>query len=833
MKPNFSVVLIAKDEAKTLPRLLKSLSEFLLRHGEVILLDTGSTDGTVHEAFIRGCRITEVGAKYVTTVGSEVSYKINKRFVVDDEEPVITANDKLFDYSAARNFAASLASNDMCFMPDCDEEVTKFDIDALNAAIGAGARRLEYNFVYAHDQFGAESVKFLHSKFYDRRAFKWVGIIHEVLQPLPAPTQTEIEEILDSDGVKIDERVISKVAVSEEDFHRTQFLDESVIKLEHWQNPSSDRGGYLKGLALDCYQNPENDRNSHYFAREMLYKGRLKSAMKEFERHIKMNKWHAERAQSMIYVGDILLQLGRVEEGLQSYHRAFLTDGERRESLIKLAEYCLSKDDYRRTVAYCEAALSIPYSGFYATNMDHYRQTPHWLLYRALWWLGDKKESKEHWKKALEYQPLNPKFLSDAIFYLSDPGFSISDFTKALKSGKNFTFVKLGDGEEICMRGESGQNCDGTEYSLKLGKKLKDSFTYLAGKARVAHWCDQDRVNVLLHRVDSDPLPVKEFWLTLRETRWPMKLFVGPKILRPVAKLLNCHFYEIPQANAFDNYSKILNDLVGLTWARSVVVVSGGMMAKCLIADLHRDVEATYIDAGSAFDSMFFPKETRTYQLPKRQMFELYKEVLPKVSVCIPSIRKGKMLADLLENVKENAGWPNFEIVVKYDFLGDNRQGCPKTLKQAVAESTGEFVMFLGEDCVPEKDFMLNAMLKMYESFENVDGFVGLNDGLWPEGGTATHWLASKSLLPLLGGEFFYTGYNHIGCDNELTARCIKMGKYAWAEEARVAHDHPALHGFSEESMDEVYKIAWNPEFVAKDRELLKQRAKEIGFQII
>ena len=43
---NFSIVLIAKNESKTLPRLIGSLSEFQKRGGNILLLDTGSTDDT-------------------------------------------------------------------------------------------------------------------------------------------------------------------------------------------------------------------------------------------------------------------------------------------------------------------------------------------------------------------------------------------------------------------------------------------------------------------------------------------------------------------------------------------------------------------------------------------------------------------------------------------------------------------------------------------------------------------------------------------------------------------------------------------------------------------
>ena len=44
---NFSVVMIAKNEVKTLPRMFRSLREFQARGGKIVILDTGSTDGTL------------------------------------------------------------------------------------------------------------------------------------------------------------------------------------------------------------------------------------------------------------------------------------------------------------------------------------------------------------------------------------------------------------------------------------------------------------------------------------------------------------------------------------------------------------------------------------------------------------------------------------------------------------------------------------------------------------------------------------------------------------------------------------------------------------------
>ena len=247
-KPKFSVALIARNEALTLPRLVGSLKEFQERGGDIWVLDTGSTDNTIEVARDLGCHVEAVGAKFLINIDEELADKINSKFIIEGEAPVVKAGESLFDFASARNYISTFPECDMLATPDCDEIFTKFDIDKLDEVIAGGAEQLEYEFVFSHDASGNPVIKFRHCKFYNRNKLKWVGIIHEVLTGSA----------------------------------KQQYLGEDIIKLEHYQNEQTNRSGYLKGLAIDCYNNPDNDRNSHYFAREMMYLGRFKSAIKEF-----------------------------------------------------------------------------------------------------------------------------------------------------------------------------------------------------------------------------------------------------------------------------------------------------------------------------------------------------------------------------------------------------------------------------------------------------------------------------------------------------------------------------------------------------------------------
>lgn len=392
MEPKFSVVLIAKNEAKTLPRLLASLAEFRERGGEIVLVDTGSTDATAQIARDAGCKVEEVGERFIRTISEEEAEIINDRYVKGEDADIVHAGDRNFDYSAARNYAATLAKNDMVAMPDCDEAYTKLDINALDAVIASGnVSQFEYNFVYAHDTEGNAVIEFAHSKFYDRTKMKWTGIIHEVL-------------------------------AGKEAYTGATKMPESVIKLEHWQNMETPRGHYLTGLALAVFEDPNNDRNSFYFGRELMYTGRLASAVAELERHIAMDKWPAERAQSMIYIGDCFDRMGAPDQALAWYLKAFQVSPNRREPLMRMAEYYYRIDSPDHVIPLVAAALQITQpDSFYGNHQPYYENIPHEMMYWALYRKGEVSAAFEHFMICLGYQPFNEKYLEAYRWFMPLP----------------------------------------------------------------------------------------------------------------------------------------------------------------------------------------------------------------------------------------------------------------------------------------------------------------------------------------------------------------------------------------------------------------------------
>ena len=193
------------------------------------------------------------------------------------------------------------------------------------------------------------------------------------------------------------------------------------------------------------------------------------------------------------------------------------------------------------------------------------------------------------------------------------------------------------------------------------------------------------------------------------------------------------------------------------------------------------------------------------------------------ISIILPVVREEKAKR-CMELIKKNAGVTDYEIVTAVD---ENRIGCPKMVKQLVDACHGEYVCFLGDDTLPQPDFLKNALMYMWDNLPDQWGLVGLNDGTNRD--LPCHWLAHKNLLDHLENrEFFYTGYTHCYCDMELRDKAEALGRYGYCKDAVVIHEHPALD--KSVPMDEDYERIYKEEIKGKDRNLYFER--KLGYKV-
>lgn len=357
---NFSIAIIAKNEEKTLPKLLESIKEV----DDVVLVDTGSTDKTIEIARSYGVRVFEKNFNIV--IDENTKNEIDK--IIGENN--IKIGDIVFNFAEARNWIAEQTKNDMVFMPDCDE-VIDWRIPEIERIIKDGVDKLSYAFVYSFDSNGNPLAQFMTSKFYNKKRVKWRGIAHEALF-----SEDKLKEVWTN-----------------------------MIYVRHYQNKETDRSQYLKGLIIDYIQNPKNDRVCHYLAREVMGNGKTKEAIELFKKHIEISDWKTEQGQSYIFMGDCYRILGNELEAEKCYSLAFAYDMTRREPLMSWAQIYLDKKNWIYAERLLRLALLIPMTSYYFVFAPFYNDLPYYLLSKCLFEQDKKSESLEMLKIAIEINP--------------------------------------------------------------------------------------------------------------------------------------------------------------------------------------------------------------------------------------------------------------------------------------------------------------------------------------------------------------------------------------------------------------------------------------------
>ena len=749
---NFNICVTAKNEENTIPRMMKSLEEYTKRGGKVFLLDTGSTDDTVKIARSLGCIVTEVGAKFITTIDDSWAKKLNKRFVVKGEPEIVESGKTLFDFASARNHIASLAEQDMICTLDCDEAYSVFKIDAINELIEKGYEQFEYSFVFAHDAWGKPAIEFIQSKFYNRKKMEWRGIVHEVLAPI---NNSESKRVL---------------------------LTKKIILLEHWQEPAKDhRSNYLAGLALDCYQHQKNDRNSHYLARELLWTNRPKSAIKEFERHIKMNRWPTERSQSMIFTGDAYGILGDPEKQVEWYSHAYMIDPNRREALIKLAAFYQKNNIPKATAAYAKAALELVWTDYYANQKIHYEAYPHELLYWAYGWLGNIPEARKHILKALEYQPYNQKLLDETKFYF--------DYHNMIDGWMHFNeLLWLNDrAKEMRSVCEIGSWKGRSTHALLSGCKGEvtavDNFEGAQDKRDKSHYLVKEENIIEVFKKNVGHFK-------------NLKIIKGDSV--KTAKDIPDKSFDMVFIDAGHSYEEVKADI--RAWGSKARVLLCGHDYIGEWPEVMKAVdEEIGLLSGIGGNSIW------------------YKYLVPKVSFIIPQLGRPDGLKKCIDSIKA-LRYPQELIDIK---IIEGPATVPCKVKMGVEATSGEYIAYASNDCQFEPDSLITAI---EESRESGKRLVAFDTGVRNEFGYINeHFLIKRDLLPLIG-DIFDTDFYHFGCDDLLWRKCEKLGE-AMLSKGKVMHNHYSRIGSGIE-MDEVNRKGMLKE--KEDRKLLKEKLAKL-----
>lgn len=342
------VYAICKNEIKFVDRWMDSMGEA----DEIVVLDTGSTDGTPARLRARGAQVSEAA---VTP----------------------------WRFDAARNRSLALVPEDadICVCTDLDEIFHPSWRAALEQAWTPEAQQARYRYTWSFQPDGSEGVVFWYEKIHSRHGWQWIHPVHEILAR--------------TDG----RQAVRQITVP-------------GIQLDHHPDSSKSRSQYLPLLELSVQETPEDDRSMHYLGREYFFYGRWDDCIATLQRHLSMPaaRWADERAASMRYIARALEQKGDTAAARNWLLRAIAEAPHLREPYSDLALLLYRQKDWPGVLYFTACALTIrerPQS--YICEAAPWGSLPHDLRAVAWYHLGRLQEALAEAQTALALSPADQR----------------------------------------------------------------------------------------------------------------------------------------------------------------------------------------------------------------------------------------------------------------------------------------------------------------------------------------------------------------------------------------------------------------------------------------
>jgi glycosyltransferase involved in cell wall biosynthesis len=284
-----------------------------------------------------------------------------------------------FRFDDAKNAALQAVSSetDVAIQLDMDETLTEGWRARLERAWVPGTTRLRYPYVWSWLRPGHPDRLYHADKIHGRFSHRWRNAVHEVLSP------------------SIPEQVVT--------------IDDCLI--EHHSDDTKPRN-YLPLLKLSVQEDPFNDRNAHYYARELFFNQLYQEAITEFQRHLALPtaRWMPERAASLRYMGKCHEQVKNYQSSYACYVTATLEDPSSREAYVDLAGFLLRQQEWCGVIHFAMKASNIEVGpSNYITERYAREEGPFDLTAVALHNLGQKVAAIDFARKALDLNPQDPR----------------------------------------------------------------------------------------------------------------------------------------------------------------------------------------------------------------------------------------------------------------------------------------------------------------------------------------------------------------------------------------------------------------------------------------
>lgn len=342
-KTKVCVYTICKNEMRFIARYLESIKDADMIH----IADTGSDDGTLEYLLS-----DEVRKKYPSLV-------------------VMTEEISPWRFDAARNkqltdIYARTGDDWVYFQADVDEVIVGdgWKRKIIESFADPSVTRGTYMYVFNYMPDGSEGVVFDADKIHDRR-YIWVNAVHEVLRP--SPGETFIGKQVHVSGFTLEHRTLYKPT----------------------------RASYIDLLKQSVEDDPTNDRNLHYYGRELVFTGQNDEGIAMLKRHLSVGQWAPEKASSCRYIGDAYRAKGDLGSALEWYGRGVTECPGNREPYYWKCKCLYDMKMWNDLTECCKSAISVRHQETsYLRETDAYGYRFYDWMSISLWYgSGDKAMS--------------------------------------------------------------------------------------------------------------------------------------------------------------------------------------------------------------------------------------------------------------------------------------------------------------------------------------------------------------------------------------------------------------------------------------------------------
>jgi len=286
-------------------------------------------------------------------------------------------------FDDARNAALSALPKDidMCISLDMDEVLVPGWRKKLEG-INLETTRPRYKYTWSWNEDNTPGLQYGGDKIHSRNGYRWKHPVHEVL-------------VTD----------------------RTEEIQEWIgLEIHHYPDNGKPRSQYLPLLELSVMEDPSDDRNAFYYARELFFYGQNENAKKEFIRYLGLPKarWKAERSAAYRYLSKCDTKFSE-----QYLMGAINEDPTRRESYVELSKMYYDRMNWKKCYEYAMLALDIKEKPLdYLCESFAWGSLPHDLAGIAAYNLGDIEKAIEHTEAAMMVSD-DPRLRWNLNFYLS------------------------------------------------------------------------------------------------------------------------------------------------------------------------------------------------------------------------------------------------------------------------------------------------------------------------------------------------------------------------------------------------------------------------------